>query len=80
MEYTSRYLGKIYDGTWKVVHYERTESKNYCYILENQFNNNRYAVGAKTMSKLDRGETTMSSIIHTSIKLKIDRRLKKWLH
>lgn len=64
----SKYLGKIYDGLWEVVDCQPTQSKgNYSYTLENIYNHKKVIISNHTLLKVDRGETTMSSVIHTHI-------------
>lgn len=77
MEKQSKFLGKTYDGIWTVVDYVKNSKTNLTFIIENNYNHNRYYVQAKTIRKLDNGETTVSSIIHKQLKLKIDRRIKQ---
>lgn len=71
----SKYLGKVYDGMWKVVNTYRRQS-NTNYILENTYNKTRYEINPRTMVALDKGQTTMSRIIAHNIRNNKDRRIK----
>lgn len=74
----SKYLGKVYDGMWKVVDCVRTHTDPniYEFVIENIYNHQKYKISSKSVAKLDKGETTMSKIIHINIVLKRNRKLK----
>lgn len=70
----SKYIGKVYDGVWKVVslkRYKESSNAQYC-ILENIYNHKQLKIRYATLYKLDKGETTVSKIIRTHIRCKIE--------
>lgn len=54
----SKYKDKVYDGRWKVV-----LCKDNKYTLENIYNHNQIVVANDTMTRIDKGETTISNIM-----------------
>ena len=62
MKMNSKYLGKIYEGRWKVIDMiYRNDGRNQVYILENIYNHERIQVCPPVMAKVDKGETTLSN-------------------
>lgn len=72
----SKYIGKVYDGMWEVIDLRKTDKTNIHYVLENIYNHNQCEITGEAMRNLDRGKTTMSSIIHQCIRTKQDNRVK----
>ena len=59
---TSKYLGKVYEGRWKVVKY-RYNKCHYYYTLENIYNKQEIELSNELLVKIDRGEKTISKLI-----------------
>ena len=65
-----KYIGKVYDGKWKVVRMEMYGGKGRARkaVLENVYNNREVTIQERTLRKVDRGETTISSVIFHKIR------------
>lgn len=65
---SSKYLGKVYDGLWEVINYEKRNGHIASYILKNIYNGNILKFSVNTIRKIDKGETTVSKIICEKIR------------
>lgn len=65
-----KYIGKIYDGRWEVIRFERygSNSKSGKFVLRNTYNGSEVTIQEKTLRMVDRGETTISSVIFHKIR------------
>ena len=65
-----KYIGKIYDGMWEVIRFERygSNSKAGKFILRNIYNGSEVSLKDSTLWKVDRGETTISSVMFHKIR------------
>ena len=59
----SKYEGRVYDAKWKVIsHYGKLNHT--IYVLENTYNGMQLKVNDLVMIKIDRGELTISKLMH----------------
>ena len=74
----SKYIGKIYEGRWKVIEIE-TKKEPYRitnYVLENIFNHSRMVLKNRQILNIEKGLTTISKIIaYQNVMLKKKRRI-----
>lgn len=78
---TSKYIGKIYDGRWEVIRFEKCgeEGKRVeRFILKNIYNKEEIVINGGTIRRIDRGLTTVSSVICYRIKKSKDYRKSNW--
>lgn len=63
---SEKYIGQVYDGMWKVIDREiaNPKSRTYYFLLENIYNHTQIKIHSTILRKVDRGETTISKIIH----------------
>ena len=54
---TNKRIGKIYDGRWRVIRYEKPK-----YILQNIYNQEEMSIKDVTLKKIEEGETTISKV------------------
>lgn len=52
----SKYLGKIYDGRWKVIDYKRLNKKysDYQYTLQNIYNQEKITISGRHLYRIDK--------------------------
>lgn len=52
----SKYLGKIYDGRWKVIGYKRLNKKyrDYEYTLQNIYNKEKMIISSTQLYRIDK--------------------------
>ena len=52
----SKYLGKIYDGRWKVIGYKRLNKKyrEYEYTLQNIYNGEKMTISGRHMYRIEK--------------------------
>lgn len=65
-----KYIGKIYEGRWEVIRFERygSNSKAVRFILRNIYNGSEVSFKDSTLRKVDSGKTTISYLIHDRLK------------
>ena len=75
-----KYMGKIYEGRWKVVSMKKSENGNIDgYYLENVYNQQRIYVNKSTLARIEKGETSVSKFIKRVVS-KVKRNLDCWGH
>lgn len=62
-------VGKIYEGRWEIISYiyYPGTTKNKKFVLKNIFNDEIITLTDRTIRKIERGETTLSKILHNKI-------------
>lgn len=69
MKNRQQLLGRVIDGYWEIVKAVKTgNSRNYNYILRNQYNGTEVQVGGTTVRSIIKGETSVSKIVSRRIK------------
>ena len=76
----SKYIGKIYDGRWKVIRFEnyvvgKTTGR---FVLKNIYNDEETVVKDATLRRIDRGETTLSVVMSHKIRTSKGYRKPDW--
>lgn len=73
-----QYIGKIYEGRWEVIKWERyNNSRAGKYILRNIYNGDEVSLKDATLRKIDRNETSVSRVIVHHIRNKKYDKYKK---
>ena len=73
-----KYIGKIYEGRWKVIGFEKYDnSRAGHYILRNVYNQNEIIIRDATLRKIEKGETSVSRVIVHRIRNKKYYKYKK---
>ena len=65
-----KYIGKIYDGRWEVIRFERygSNSKAGKFVLRNIYNGSEVSFKDSTLRKIDSGKTTVSYLRYKRLK------------
>ena len=64
----SKYLGKVYEGRWKVVGCIYPNGlHNQKYVLKNIYNEREIIISPKALARVEQGETTISRVISHKI-------------
>ena len=66
----SKYIGKIYDGRWQVIRFEKYGQDGHGgrFTLKNVYNEQEISVKDTTLRRIDIGETTLSKVVYHKIK------------
>ena len=62
-----KFIGKIYDGRWKVIECIRCENRQIKYTLENIYNQRTIRIDGRTLRRVEKGETTISKVMAHNI-------------
>ena len=74
----SKYLGKIYDGRWKVIEYKNISKKyrDYEYTLQNIYNGEKMTISGTQLYRIEHNGLSICRTYRNKISRK--RRITQW--
>lgn len=75
----SKYLGKIYDGRWKVIDYKILNTKSrYEYTLQNIYNGEKITISRSQMYRINKNSQSVCRVYGNKRGKSENRSIIKW--